>query len=191
MEETLYDHLKMLMHLECPQNMGELGPMLALVRGKHSVLEIGSNFGGTFRRMGAELAPNSLMVSVDLPVDSTPKFLNPVGTLKLNCQKLADTYGHRVELLIADSHDQETVDKVRSFGPYDFVFIDGDHSYDGVKADWTNYGPMGKVIGFHDIAGPVEGCVKFWQELKAAKLFNTEEFVFPNSGMGIGIVHRE
>ena len=60
-----------------------------------------------------------------------------------------------------------------------------------MKADWTNYGPMGKTIGFHDIAGPVEGCVKFWAELKAAQMFNTEEFVEPNSGMGIGIVYRE
>ena len=190
MERTIYDQISVLIHFECPQHKDELAKMLAIVEGKKSLLEVGSNFGGTLMRMATKLAPKSMVVSVDWPVDDTPKDLNPVGTLKVNCRRIADL-GHHVELFIGDSHEQEMVENVRKFGPYDFVFIDGDHSYEGVKADWTNYGPMGKIIGFHDIAGPVEGCVKFWKELKDAKMFNTEEFVSPNSGMGIGIVYRE
>ena len=38
--------------------------------------------------------------------------------------------------------------------PLDVLFIDGDHSYDGVASDFAAYGPLvrqGGLIGFHDI----------------------------------------
>ena len=187
---NLYEQLAILIHYECPQDREELNQMLAIVKGKSSVLEVGSNFGGTFYRMAEVAAPGALMVSVDLPVDDTPKNLEPVETLRMNCKRAADL-GRHVELFIADSHAAETVERVGKFAPFDFVFIDGDHSYEGVKADWMNYGPMGKVVGFHDIAGPVEGCVRFWAELKASGAFRTEEFVSAGKGFGIGIVYRE
>jgi predicted O-methyltransferase YrrM len=41
----------------------------------------------------------------------------------------------------------------------DLLFIDGDHSYDGVKADWNAYSPFlkpGSVVVFHD-CGWAEG----------------------------------
>jgi predicted O-methyltransferase YrrM len=54
----------------------------------------------------------------------------------------------------------------------DFIFIDGDHSHDGVKRDFELYSPLvrkGGIIAFHDIAKPapgsVEGVYKFWQEI--------------------------
>jgi cephalosporin hydroxylase len=38
--------------------------------------------------------------------------------------------------------------------PIDFLFIDGDHTYGGVKSDWEMYSPLvrkgGGVVGFHD-----------------------------------------
>jgi predicted O-methyltransferase YrrM len=55
----------------------------------------------------------------------------------------------------------------------DFLFIDGDHRYEGVKMDFEMYGKLvgkGGIIAFHDICPhpPQTGCEvnKFWCEIK-------------------------
>jgi len=71
---------------------------------------------------------------------------------------------------------------------YDVIFIDGDHSYEGVKSDYINSLPLLNEKGimiFHDIASiGAPGVVKFWNEIKG--LYNVHEFVHGNTcGMGI------
>ena len=183
--------MEMLEHYSCPQNPDELAWMLERIKGARSLLEVGSSFGGTLKRMAAVMTKGSRIVSVDLACDSTPSFLNPLDSLKDTCRKIG-LMGGNVELFIGNSHAPETVEAVRKYGPYDFGFIDGDHSYDGVKQDWEDYGPMCKVVGFHDIAGPVEGCARFWNELKASGRYRTEECIDDDARkFGIGIVYRE
>ena len=183
--------MKMMEHYECPQNPDELAWMLERIRGKRSLLEVGSSFGGTLKRMASVLLKGAKIVSVDLACDTTPPFLNPLDSLKDTCRKIGLMSGS-VELLIGNSHDPEVVALASKYAPYDFGFIDGDHSYEGVKQDWEDYGPMCKMVGFHDIGGPVDGCKQFWNELRAGGKYRTEEFVsVDNPKFGIGIVHLE
>lgn len=85
-------------------------------------------------------------------------------------------YGEDFKLFIADSQISETRDKVKEFCPeYDLIFIDGDHSYDGVRRDFELYqellSPRGYIV-FHDIDpdhifrdGAGGQVYKFWQDL--------------------------
>ena len=183
--------MEILEHYECPQNPDELAWMLERIRGKRSLLEVGSSFGGTLKRMASVLLKGARIVSVDLACDTTPPFFNPLASLKDNCRKIG-LMGGNVELLVGNSHDPDVVEVVRQYAPYDFGFIDGDHSYEGVKQDWENYGQMCKMVGFHDVSGPVEGCTRFWKELKAQGIYRTEEITGSEvRKFGIGIVHRE
>lgn len=79
------------------------------------------------------------------------------------------------EILIGNSHTQEMFDQIKEKFQgqgVDFLFIDGDHLYDGVKQDFEMYSQLvspGAPIGFHDthLVGN-EHCEvkKFWDEIK-------------------------
>src|SRR6202021_3047068 len=63
----------------------------------------------------------------------------------------------QLPLIRGDSHTPETLDRVERLltsDKLDYLFIDGDHTYDGVKRDFEMYSPLvrsGGMIAFHDI----------------------------------------
>lgn len=102
--------------------------------------------------------------------------IDPVPRNKLNT--LPDEYPDKFTLLPLDSHNKGTVDILKGkLGntKADFLFIDGDHTYNGVKKDFTMYKNLvksGGIIAFHDIANSErhhkEGCYVdiLWNEIK-------------------------
>jgi len=101
-----------------------------------------------------------------------------------------------VVYITGDSHSENIIEKVKSHGKFDVIFIDGDHTFDGVKLDYDNFKELineGGLICFHDIWESVD-CIsqnchvyKLWDEIK--KENNIIEFGSDNkTWAGIGII---
>lgn len=76
---------------------------------------------------------------------------------------------------------------------FDYVYIDGNHSYEGVRFDFETFFPRLRetgLVSFHDInvkqrmPEGLYGVHKLWPELKG-KYRHTLEFSFGGSGLGI------
>lgn len=133
-----------------------------------NALEIGRYNGGTTHSL-CQLFDN--VVSIDIERQPNIDFLEEVN--------------QNLTIITADSKDIKTVELIKSFDKkFDLIFIDGDHSYEGVKKDLELYNkflsPTG-VILFHDIIHSEWhtnmncGVPELWDELK--NKYNTHEII--------------
>lgn len=182
------------------QNKEELTEFIGILReeGVLSYLEIGGKFGGSLWLVSNSLPKGSRVVSVDLPHGDN-SFKENLPHLRECIDNLVKR-GYDAHLIIGDSTDQETIEKVRSLGPYDAVFIDANHTLPYIRRDWDNYGPMGRIVAFHDIGffraeglprhkKPIEVPI-FWQELKTEGRYRTHDIRRDKQDNGIGVVWR-
>ncbi len=144
--------------IHCQQISDELAPcILAIIQsGKviKSYLEIGVAAGGTTFIINYFLTPDRIVLIDD----------NKHHKARLRPGILADV---KKEEIIGDSRDKSIVEKAQ--GIYDLIIIDGNHLYEGVKADINNYLPMLSEDGFlilHDSALNQLGVPRAVQELK-------------------------
>jgi predicted O-methyltransferase YrrM len=162
-----------------------------------TVLEIGTSTGGTLFALSKLVNPQSLIISIDLPGG---KFGGGYSGWRTQYYKSFATKRQSMKLVRQNSHSKSTLQKIKNIlagRKLDLLFIDGDHTYLGVKRDFEIYSGLvrkGGIIAFHDIAvePPESGCEvhKFWAELK--RQFPHKEIIEnPNQGWaGIGIIYQ-
>jgi cephalosporin hydroxylase len=142
-----------------------------------TVLEIGTASGGTLFLLTRVAAPDALLVSVDL---KRGQFGGGHARWRVPLYRSFAREAQRVELVAGDSHDPRTQERVRRLlngRALDLLFVDGDHSYEGVRQDFTDYSTLVRsrgLVAFHDIVpggpgkhGDPGGVPTFWSELKS------------------------
>lgn len=137
------------------QNVVEFGAFWEHVAARpHArVLEIGSLFGGTLWYW-SHLPQIRSLVSVDLPSE-WPQVAAGVREARLHW---AEWFSPLVTFhdLPTDSQHSDTLAAVRVLlgdDLFDVAFIDGDHRYQGVRADYLTWAPLvraGGLVAFHD-----------------------------------------
>ncbi len=151
----------------------------------NTVIEIGTYHGGTLWMFSQFSANGANLISIDLPEGNFAAGSNPhefyfmknyIGRFEPVHQGLKHL--QNFHYLRENSHDEMTKETVSALlesfhSEVDLLFIDGDHSYEGVKQDYYMYQEFvkdGGLIIFHDINKhkQVPFCRphQFWQELK-------------------------
>ena len=163
-----------------------------------TVLEIGTASGGMLFLLARCAAPDASIVSVDLP---RGRFGGGYAKWRMPLYSSFATGAQRITLVRADSHQSETLERVQRTlegRPLDLIFVDGDHTYEGVCTDLTMYGPLlreGGLLALHDICddpGQPEMAVSRAWRLLAEHSASTEFVEEPGQrGYGIGMTTKD
>lgn len=158
----------------------------------NSFIEVGTAWGGSLYGFAQISSPDATIITID---DNSKNCKFEDLQDKENKIREYGKPGQKMHFIHMDSHSQGCDDKVKSIlgdSKVDFLFIDGDHSYDGVKADYQTYSKYvreGGCIGFHDVAGfqEQEGVKRHWDEIKGDYVHM--EVLWLTRRRGLGLLH--
>jgi predicted O-methyltransferase YrrM len=144
------------------------------------VLEI-----GTWKGFSTELWWNELQPHLLITLEKDNENPDGIRIISNNIHYLFNSDSHDINVI-------QTVKRILDNQPVNFLFIDGDHSYNGVKQDFEMYLPLVKspgIIAFHDAlyhADKTEEVDMFWQEIK--KEYPFVEIKVSKESTGIGVI---
>jgi predicted O-methyltransferase YrrM len=181
--------------VQVPEEISGLVELLK-TRPLKNIMEIGSEAGGTFYLWCRLTALGGLKISLDLPsgASGSGRFTGKEAHAKRSA--LFKSWSANVHVVTGDSHEQRArceVADILAGEKLDFLFIDGDHSREGVMLDYHDYRGFvrpGGLVAFHDIVDSEfhrkRGCfvADFWKELQGDK----QEFNAHREWGGIGVV---
>ena len=168
--------------MKMKQYPGEISQLASFLYGiKNEIkkyVEIGVERGGTFFFIDSYLRRINPDFNESLGIDSSGKIEE---SIKRYQKKFPSCH-----FLLSRSADVEFPDDI------DFCFIDGNHSYEGVKRDFEAVKNKAKYIGFHDIhfIDNKVGVPRFWKEIKEDYThveFAASKDIFPVA-LGIGVL---
>lgn len=167
-------------------------------------LEIGARHGGSLLYVAEVLGPRWRYLVIDWSANRPDYEANLRKVLTVIGRE-----GREARFVRGDSHEPVTWKQVRRLlngEEISLLFIDGDHSLDGVRRDFEDYGRLvrkGGLIAVHDILGSVKHAgrvdrkqkigtpdvIRYWRHLRESyPPPNSFEIVGSHSGYGIGVV---
>jgi len=173
-----YDHVRLAREAQrrgAFQKLSEFAPLIMLLarRRPRVVVEIGTFRGGSLYAFCKVADPHATVITIDLPGGL---FGGGYDERELEAMRSYGRSTQSVHFLARDSQQdstRDTVVEVLGGRPVDFVFIDGDHRYDGIRRDFELYSPLvgeNGLIAFHDIlphpAQPLCQVDAVWDEVK-------------------------
>lgn len=182
---------------ECPvpclQHEGELQEFLEIYKEMQpkNIAEIGSFYGGTLWFFLKNNPNIEKLIVIDMPIPPSDGRYNEMVAAKSQWQQWIPEFT-QFQNYEGNSHDNNLIATVHDNNIYndiDMLHIDGDHTYEGVKADFENFKSLvkkGGMIVFHDISG-IPDVAQFWNEVKT-QYSETFREIIHEGGWGIGMI---
>jgi predicted O-methyltransferase YrrM len=175
------------------QNVDELYRFWRIIAkvGAKTYLEIGCRRGASAYVLSSALPDRGVVYLIDQPGGAWGERRSEVDLYRTASDMAA--WGMEVHVLLANSHAYETKQRyegVKQQRRTNVVFIDGDHTYDGVWNDWRMYCQDADVVGFHDICndGDDYGVQQAFEEIAAQNPRNRKVIIDDGVGLGIGVL---